>query len=116
MSNHLTLVAALVLATSLPALGQEQPKRAPSVSAPAQPQRAVTVPTTVQCPSSISATVSPGGGWTGGTYTGTLFNVSAMDGSRTDCIYKIDYVTITKPAPAGQKCAVAADKKSFSCQ
>ncbi len=85
--------------------------------APAQRQQMM--PSTsgnVACPASITATTSPTGGWSGGTYTGKLFNLSAMDGSRTDCIYTIDYITIAKPAPAGQKCTVAADKKSFNCK
>lgn len=124
MSKRLVMSAALVLTLALPALGQspQQPvQRAPGAGTqPAQPaqqnQPVMTYSGNVKCPATLTATVSPGDGWIGGNYTATLFNLSAMDGSRTDCIYKFDYVTIAKPAPAGTKCAVAPDNKSFNCK
>ncbi|MBS0533150.1 MAG: hypothetical protein JSR72_03750 [Proteobacteria bacterium] len=124
MSKRFAISAALILALALPALGQtpQQPvQRAPgSAAQPAQPaqrnQPVMTNSGNVKCPASITATVNPGDGWIGGNYTATLFNLSAMDGSRTDCIYKFDYVTIAKPAPAGTKCTVAPDSKSFNCK
>lgn len=117
MFKYLTVSATFALMMSLPSMAQEQPKRAPSpTTAPVQQQRATGPSGNVACPASVTAAVNPGGGWNGGSYTGSLFNLSAMDGSRTDCIYKIDYVIISKPAPAGQKCTVAPDKKSFNCK
>lgn len=118
MSKQAIFTATLVLMISLPSLAQEQLRRAPNtITAPVQQQQHPTGPSgNLKCPETITATINPGGGWVGGTYTGKFFNLSAMDGSRTDCIYQIDYPTISKPAPAGQKCTVAQDKKSFNCK
>jgi hypothetical protein len=116
MSKHFMATLALALTTAAAAIAQDQAKPIPGVTAPPAQQRSTTYSGNVKCPASITATVNPGNGWNGGSYTATLFNLSAMDGSRTDCIYNFEYVTITKPAPAGQKCTVAADKKSFNCK
>jgi len=121
MSKRLAMSVALVVLISVPALGQsaQQPvQRAPGTTVqPAQQnQPAMTYSGNVKCPATLTATADPGGGWAGGNHTATLYNLSAMDGSRTDCIYKFDYVTISKPAPAGTKCTVAPDNKSFNCK
>lgn len=121
MSKRLVLSVALVVLITLPALGQsaQQPvQRTPGTAVQPAPQKqpAMTYSGNVKCPATLTATVNPGGGWSGGNHTATLFNLSAMDGSRTDCIYSFEYVTISKPAPAGTKCAVAPDNKSFNCK
>jgi hypothetical protein len=110
MLNRFVLSAFSVLLTPLAASAQTQVQRPPAAQ---KPLPAVSV---VACPSSISVTVNPGGGWVGGTQTGKLSNLSPMDGTRMYCIYTFVYVTISKPAAAGQKCAVAPDKKSFICK
>lgn len=119
MSKRLVLSAVLVAALALPALGQSQQQpvqRAPGAAVKPAPSPGMTNSGNVQCPATLTATVSPSGGWSGGNHTATLFNLSAMDGSRTDCIYSFEYVTISKPAPAGTKCTVAPDNKSFNCK
>lgn len=110
MLKRFVVPALFVVLTPLAAVAQTQLQRPPAAT---QPLPAVSV---VACPSSLTATVNPGGGWVGGTYTGKLFNLLANDGTRMDCIYTFEYVTIAKPAAAGQKCAVAPDKKSFICK
>ena len=110
MLKRFVVPGLLVLLAPLAASAQTQVQR------PSTAQKPLPAVSVVACPSSISVTVNPGGGWVGGTQTGTLFNLSPMDGTRMDCIYKFEYVTISKPAAAGQKCAVAPDKKSFICK
>ncbi len=117
MSRRIMVSAVFILTMALsgPSHSQQQPRTPGTVAPPAQ-QRATTLSGNVKCPASLTATVNPGDGWVSGSYTATLFNLSATDGSRTDCIYNFEYVTIAKPAPAGTKCTVAPDNKSFNCK